>query len=443
MKNYFNTLADHLCPSGALPPGADRVTLSFSAESSDFIRFNHALVRQATHVDQRYGTVAVIAGRKRASSTISLRGDVAMDAAALLAERTALLADLPFVPDDAFLMLPDIMAPTARDAAGELPTPEQLISAVAEHAAGTDLVGFYAGGTVVRAFADSRGQRNWHCVQSFQFDWCLYRERDQAVKSSYAGTHWQTAELARRISTGKARLALLALPHKTLSPGAYRVYFSPVAVAELLGTLAWGGFGLKALKTGTSTLMLAHRGDASLSSAITLLEASADGIAPRFQPDGFVKPDRVTLVRAGQVADTLNAPRSAAEYGLPPNGSSDGESPESLHMAAGTLPDADVLQTLGTGVYIGNLHYLNYSDRQACRMTGMTRFACFWVENGQIVAPIPVMRFDDSFLRMFGPGLVALTDTVELVPSDATYGGRQLTSVSAPGAVVDGFALTL
>jgi len=76
-------------------------------------------------------------------------------------------------------------------------------------------------------------------------------------------------------------------------------------------------------------------------------------------------------------------------------------------------------------------------------MTGMTRFACFWVEDGRIVAPIPVMRFDDSFLRMFGPGLVALTGHAELVPADGTYGARQLQSLTAPGAIVEGFALTL
>jgi predicted Zn-dependent protease len=139
----------------------------------------------------------------------------------------------------------------------------------------------------------------------------------------------------------------------------------------------------------------------------------------------------------------LTAPRSAVEYGVPTNGSGDGESPESLSMAPGTLPEAELLKTLGTGVFISNLHYLNYSDRQACRMTGMTRFACFWVEGGQIVAPIAVMRFDDSFLRMFGPGLVALTDHAELVPAEGTYGARQLQSVSAPGAVVEGFVLAL
>lgn len=440
MQSYFQHLAAAVCTP---LPGADRAALYFTAEASDFIRFNHAQVRQATHVEQRYGTVSVIAGQKRASSSISLGGDLAADTAALLAERTALLEQLPLVPDDAYLLLPDAVVDTERSATGHLPTPQQLIAAVAEHATGTDLVGFYAGGSVVRAFADSRGQRNWHSVESFHFDWCLYHAKDQAVKCSYAGSHWLTPEFTRRLAEARTRLALLALPPQTLAPGAYRVYFSPVAMAELLGTLAWGGFGLKDVKTGTSTLLLAHQGKAALSPLLTLTEATAEGIAPRFQADGFTKPGAVALVRAGQVEANLTAPRSAVEYGVPTNGSGEGESPESLSMAPGTLPEAEVLRALGTGVFISNLHYLNYSDRQACRMTGMTRFACFWVQDGQIVAPIAVMRFDDSFLRMFGPGLVALTDVAELVPAEGTYGARQLQSVTAPGALVDGFVLAL
>ena len=45
----------------------------------------------------------------------------------------------------------------------------------------------------------------------------------------------------------------------------------------------------------------------------------------------------------------------------------------------------NVLSALDTGVYISNLWYLNYSDRLACRITGMTRFASFWIENGEVV----------------------------------------------------------
>ena len=92
---------------------------------------------------------------------------------------------------------------------------------------------------------------------------------------------------------------------------------------------------------------------------------------------------------------------------------------------------------------MSNLWYLNYSDRQACRMTGMTRFACFWVEDGRLVAPLQVMRFDDSFLRMFGEGLVGLTDRAERVPESNSYQSRQLASVTTPAAVVEGWRLTL
>ena len=107
------------------------------------------------------------------------------------------------------------------------------------------------------------------------------------------------------------------------------------------------------------------------------------------------------------------------------------------------IPADRLLHTLGTGLYVSDLWYLNYSDRQACRMTGMTRFACFWVEDGELVAPLDVMRFDDSFLRMFGEGLVGLTDRAETLPEAGTYQSRQLSSITTPAAIVDDWRLTL
>jgi predicted Zn-dependent protease len=440
MRQEFDLLANAVCTA---PAGTDRVTLCYSGESSDFIRFNHAAVRQATHVSQRYATVSVIAGTRKTSSTLAMTGHADADIPVLLAERAALALQLPLVPDDPYLLVPDTVVSTERDAPGRLPTASQVIDAVTKHAAGTDLVGFYAGGPVARGFADSRGQRNWHHVDRFHFEWCLYRAGDKAVKTACGGADWDEAAFAARMAAAREQVELLGRPVKTLPPGEYRAYFSPIAVADLLGTLSWGGFGQRDLQTGVSTLITAHRGEAQFADAITLREATAEGIAPRFQSDGFVKPDRVPLVEAGRIAGTLVSPRSAREYSLAANGAGAGESPDALAMAGGTLSPGDVLRALDTGVYVSDLHYLNYSDRQACRMTGMTRFACFWVENGQVVAPISVMRFDDSLLRMFGSGLIALTKDPELVPDSLTYGERQLRSVTAPGALVEGFRFTL
>ena len=226
-------------------------------------------------------------------------------------ERALLIGELPLVPEDAFLQLPAEVLSTEREAAGQLPSAAELIDAVVSHGAGTDLVGFYAGGPVARGFADSRGQRNWHRVESFHFEWCLYRSGDQAVKSAYAGNHWDEATFAAKVAAAREQVELLAHPRKALPPGEYRVYFSPVAVADLLYTLSWGGFGHKDVQTGVSTLIQAHRGESVFNPSVFLVEDTANGIAPRFQSDGFVKPDSVPLVVTGRVADTLVSPRSA------------------------------------------------------------------------------------------------------------------------------------
>ncbi len=439
-RGYFEALAEALCGPG---PGEERVSLRLAAESSSFIRFNHGAARQATHVDQAIATLALVRGRRHAEARVALGGQVDADVARLRNELEALRAMLPALADDPYLLLPDAAEHSERHDIGVLPDEAGVVRAVASVAAGLDFVGFYAGGPVVRAFADSLGSRHWHHVQTFHFDWCLYHAADKAVKTAYAGSHWSEEEFARRVADGARQLAVMARPPRVLAPGAYRAWFTPTAMAELLGALAWGGFGLKERRTGTSTLMrLAHR-DAVMHPDVEISEHTALGTAPAFTAEGFARPPRVSLVERGLATGTLNSARSAQEFGLPANGANSDEAPESLSLAPGRLPEAQALAALGTGLWISNLWYLNYSDRQACRMTGLTRFACLWVEDGQPVEPIGVMRFDDAFLRMFGEGLIGLGDRAELITESGTYLERQLGSLSTPGALVDGWRLTL
>src|SRR5262249_44154850 len=107
------------------------------------------------------------------------------------------------------------------------------------------------------------------------------------------------------------------------------------------------------------------------------------------------------------------------------------------------LPIDAVLRELQTGIYIGNLWYLNYSDRTACRTTGMTRFATFWVERGVIQAPLNVMRFDATLYRMLGEKLVGLTSEVEVIFDPETYGQRSTSTARLPGALIDEMTFTL
>lgn len=442
----FEALADALL---APDPALDRTTLHLRAESSDFLRFNHAALRQATHVMQVYATIAVESVRRRVESTLSLSGPPELDAQRLRDERELLKDQLGLIADDPWLQRPTAATHSRRDERGSLPSASQVIGLVhvlAGKRLQQDLVGFYAGGPVAHAFADSLGSRHWHRVESFHFSWCLYQRADKAVKSVYAGTRWSDADFASRLEAAAARVPLLAAEARTLQPGRYRAAFSHAAMAEVLGTLGWSGFSLKARRTEASSLMRLQRGEARFAPGFHLDEAYAHSTTPLFTPEGFTRPERVALVDGGALpaaGGTLNSPRSAAEYGVAANGAEPHESPAALHLRGGTLPEGELLRALDTGLYVSNLWYLNYSDRPACRITGMTRYACFWVEGGRLVAPVNVMRFDDDALRLFGPGLVALTDTPEFMPSDDTYLERRLGSVTTPAAVVDGFALTL
>jgi predicted Zn-dependent protease len=107
------------------------------------------------------------------------------------------------------------------------------------------------------------------------------------------------------------------------------------------------------------------------------------------------------------------------------------------------LEQDDALRRLEEGLYVSNLWYLNFSDRPAGRLTGMTRFATFWVEKGRIVAPVSPMRFDDSIYRILGENLVELTRQRELLLDPSTYGERSTSSARLPGALLKSLRFTL
>ena len=149
------------------------------------------------------------------------------------------------------------------------------------------------------------------------------------------------------------------------------------------------------------------------------------------------------MIAEGQAADTLVSPRSAREYGVDTNGANGSEGPESMAIATGDVDAATVNEALGTGLYVGNLWYTNFSDKAACRTTGMTRFATFWVEDGDIVAPVNVLRFDDTAYHLLGDKLEGLTDTSELLLDPMSYGQRSTGSSRLPGAVVSAMRFVL
>lgn len=438
-ENYFNELARTI--DRALAPGERHATW-FSAEDTDFVRLNRGKVRQPGHVAQRYIEIRLIHGVRHVAHTLSLSGDPGADDATVEATVKGLRDVLPDITDDPHLLLPSEVTSTRAERGGPLPSSETMVETIVDAAHGHDLVGLLAAGPVYRGFANSDGQRNWHAVTTFNLQWSLYYRADKAVKASYSDFTWSDDTLRERMAQSAEQLALISTPPKSLTPGKYRAYLAPAAMQEIAQLLSWGGFSARALETQQSALAKMRAG-ARLNPQVQITEAIAAGVAPAFQAEGFARPDNAPLIADGALIGALVSPRTAREFHLQANGANGAESPEALAMQGGTLALGDALGALDTGLAVGNLWYLNYSDRPACRMTGMTRFATFWVENGKVVAPVNVLRFDDTLYRMFGDNLEALTAERELLLESNTYGSRMLTSVTLPGALVSAMNFTL
>ncbi|HTD02647.1 TldD/PmbA family protein [Undibacterium sp.] len=433
MQEFFHQIAERI---ETLLQQGERSTCWFSAESSDFVRFNRSAIRQPGHVMQRLLSVNLIHGARHANTSLTLSGKLEEDSSMLADAIAQLRLQLPDLPEDPHLLIATDVQNTTRILPSNAASTDRMVDQILEAAKGRDMVGILIAGSLYRGFANSLGQRNWYETANFNFDWSLFHAADKAVKSNYAGFAWDAAVFTRKFDEAVERLSLLAIPPVTVAPGNYRVYLTPTALNELIGMLNWGGLAEKSLRTHQSPLRRMRTGDASLAASVNLSEDSGTGLAPGFQAKGFIKPQAEALIRQGKLVGSMVSPRTAKEYGLSSNGADDDETANAMVMQPGSLPMEQVLAELGTGIFVSNLWYLNFSDRANCRITGMTRFATFWVEDGKIKAPLNVMRFDDSLFRILGDNLLALTQETEVIMDDRSYGERHTGGAILPGALV-------
>jgi len=429
-----------LAPSEAL-------NLRLDGEDQTYVRFNRAQVRQSTAVVQRRLALSFQSEGRRLSLSIDLSGNLAEDLAVshTLLERAR--AEVKVLPEDPFAVPLENHGSSDTRHDADYPDAAQWIAQIADAASGLDFAGLLASGPQVRAVRNSAGTAHWFATDSFFVDYSLFTinqaGENKAIKGLHAGSHWQSEAFAQAIAADKAQLDLLKQPARSLSPGEYRVYLAPPAVEKIIHMYSWGAVSYGAWKKGSSALQKLIEGEAAFSPLFSLKENFQLGLAPPFNGLGELGQSELAVIAQGRLENLLVSSRSAKEYAVPGNGADSGEGLRSPEVLGGELAEAEALAALGSGIYVGNLHYLNWSDPQNARLTGMTRYACFWVENGQILASIRDLRFDESLYRIFGAQLEALTRETHLFPSTDTYHRRVLGGCRVPGALLSTFRFTL
>lgn len=432
-KGFFNELHE-----------GESAEVLLEGEGSQFIRWNGGLIRQSTQVDQINLTIKLQIKNRSKDIALPLHVSIEENLNLLKAALVQARRELADWPESPHLTAPKNYPEQNFTQKGGVLAGEELVEALGSPMKGLDLCGLYTSGPVVRAHANSAGCRHWFWTENYFFDYSLYSGKNRAVKGFLSGKDWNPASYKQSLESSAHQLEKLNAEPISLEVGKYRAYLAPTAVCELIDTIAkWRGFSESALRQGFSPLLSMRSGNSRLSPKFNLQENFGLGLTPNFNEQGSPAPESLALVEEGQLKNTLVNAKSAKEFDTTENGADFWESARSVELLGGNLDETQALEALGEGLFINNLHYLNWSDPTVGRVTGMTRFACFWVEGGKIKAPMPSMRFDDSIFNFFGDKLVELTQQQRLFPETGSYGHRHLGGAMVPGALVSEFQLCL
>lgn len=420
----------------------EALTLNFSGEETLFSRLSKAKVRQVTNLNQAFIDFTFVKGNKVMTFNLPFRADEG-DITLAIKKLNQAREWSEVLPEDPYLVRPKFYGVTKEENLNALPKNEEMMGQVLDMAGNVDLAGVFSSGDVVRATINSEGQFHWFKTRNFYLDYSLYNDKQKAVKALYAGSEWNGSDLRANIKDAEHKLSLMNRDSKKMARGDYRVFLAPSAVNELLGTLSWGGVSMSAHQQGNGSLKDLWQNKKKMSPKFTLKEDFSLGLSPRFNDVGEVSPAELMLIEKGEFKNFLVSTRTANEYKLESNFAADWESMRSPVIATGELKREDIYKELGTGLYVSDLHYLNWSDRETARITGMTRYACFWVENGEIASPIEDLRFDESYYSIFGDALEKITNYSEVCPSTGSYFQRDVGGTRTPGLLLSGFKFTL
>jgi PmbA protein len=223
--------------------------------------------------------------------------------------------------------------------------------------------------------------------------------------------------------------------------GEFTVVLGPEAAGELIdflgdfgftGSLAAAGVGVCAGGSG------ARRG----SELVTIADdaRATVGLPIPFDFEGTVK-QVVPLLTAGVVGEPVTDLATAAALGRASTGHAHIAREEvpapvaaNIVMRPGGLSEAELIAGVERGVYVERFWYTRLVDRQASTITGVSRDACFLIEDGRLTQPVDTGRFTQSVLG-FLETVDGVGDVVRSQPVMNVWNG----CVSAPAIRGHGF----
>ena len=416
-------------------------------ERSGFARFSASTVNQPTLIEDDRVTIRVVRdGRLGAVSTNRTDDEGLRDAA----RRAGAVADVA-PADSTFPGLPraaptvDVGGYDEETASIDASAQAALALEAIEAAGAIDLYGYLTSGVSALAVASTTGV---DAVQTMTDATTLALAAGDGMSGYADATSWKVAELdPAAVAREAAEKAARTRGAGEISPGTHRAVLEPYAIGELLWYFAFTSLSGLALLEGRS--YLSNRiGERLFDAAFALAD---DGGDPRGLPKSFdfegVPKQRVSLVEDGVAVDVVWDRRTGAQAGrdstghaLSPPSQRHGPIPFNLVVRPGGASLDELVASVGDGIYVTRLHYLNIVDAREGLFTGMTRDGTFRIEDGRVTTPLVNLRFTTSFPKLV-EALPAVGNEQKLVNQSDFYDERYPFGTVVPAVATEAFTI--
>ncbi len=306
----------------------------------------------------------------------------------------------------------EIVAATPADRAAR-------VRAFVDASAGLPTAGFCRTSYTMAAFANSAGQVASGATTEASMDG-IARTATGDGAAKLAAPRLSDVDGAV-LGARAAAKALAGTEPIELRPGRYEVVLEPLAVGDLLQSLALYGFNGKAVNERRSFVL---PGQQQFDPGVTLVDdpTGPGQVGLHFDTEGTPR-GPLTLVRAGVTEAVAHDRRTAAVAGTASNGratlggSTWGAVPTNLTLLPGSGPaptevpgpaaDSSVLELVagvGYGLLVTDHWYTRVLDPRTLVTTGLTRNGVWLIEHGEITRPVRNLRFTQSYPRALARG---------------------------------------
>ena len=212
------------------------------------------------------------------------------------------------------------------------------------------------------------------------------------VIHSFGGNDLTHFDLELFNSQFEEKIINAKLPVVDVEPGDYEVILGPHAVSELLQYLMSGVYA-HSLDSGSS--FFEGKIDQKLFSEKVTLKSDPYNeklITYPYTSDGHLaKP--LTIIENGVFKNFIVDHYYSKKLNIEKNGSV-GE--KALVLGKGNKSLNDMIKETEKGLYIANLHYINFINQKVTSITGLTRDGTFLIENGKITKVVNNLRFTEK-----------------------------------------------